>query len=455
MTQTELPKYTAIQFPGLVENEDKAISMLGGKSKVGKMLSNPNAPISLDFKQTHFSTKITGQTSKVNYLLAEVDEDFNCEIIGKMNTVLHFSAMADYHMDTERDAKMDDLRTAIETSDIDSILKFDFAHHQFPQGFEPPPMFTIKTYPTEYQFKGQKYDKSKRSIWPKVLPIDFCLDQVVVPNELPLEEYEKYTLLLSKDLQTLLQRAVIAFETRPIMTSVCLANLLDVNASDSDPNFRYIKSKILPLLAYFVTKGPLRYCYIKLGFDPRDNPHVSRRYQVADAASKKYKLRQIIKDQHPSHIFDGVNTNAYMIVHLCDLTDPVMAPLINDMAFHSDYSNYGGFYEDRDLAAIREVFRRRYANVVLNENNEIPETLEEAKLLNLKITKHSYQVNEVESVNESEDAISDNNSAVASAEDDFDFNLDEIVGTNDTERNYVQMNDLSKEVDAMLDNVNL
>eukprot|EP00835_Amoeboradix_gromovi_P001608 NODE_77_length_23338_cov_0.319463.p4 type:complete len:464 gc:universal NODE_77_length_23338_cov_0.319463:6068-7459(+) len=448
-------KLTAIQFPGLVEDEENALNLMGGKSKITSLLANRNSAISLEFKRDHFSTKIKGHQVCVNYLLAELDEDLCCTIAGTIDHMVHFSEMADYHMDVEKDIEMDKLRSAIDSTDLDSIFDFDFLNHKFQVDFEPPPVFTNKVHPTEYQFKGQKFDKNKKSLWPKVLKVDFSLDDFLIPGELPLEDYQKHVALLSKDLQNLLQRTVNAFKNRPIMTSVCLANILDIHSNDSSVQYRYMKSKILPLVSYFIPQGPFRYCYAKLGFDPRDKPDLSKKFQVLDAASKKYKIRQNFKDSQPSHIFDGQNAKVYMIVHLCDVTDPCLHKLINDMECLPSYNNYGGFYNEIDFAAIKEIFRRRYANVALNDNNEIPESLQEAKLLNLNIAhrKKSSEPHSDESEDNNDDAESED-SSINEDLPEFEFDLDEIVGTSEVERNYVQANDLSRQVDEMLENMN-
>eukprot|EP00834_Sanchytrium_tribonematis_P005070 NODE_285_length_10753_cov_0.438615.p2 type:complete len:460 gc:universal NODE_285_length_10753_cov_0.438615:9926-8547(-) len=450
-------KLKAVQFPGLVNNPEKAIEMLGGKEK---FIQNQETYLSLS--EDFFCSKVPAQIKKSNYLLVEVDEKSDVKIIGHIPTIIHFESLIDYKVSVPRDNNMEGLRKGVDECDIDEIRKFDFANHQFHSEFLPPPIFSNKLYPTDYAYKGQKYDKSKRSFWPKVPQIDFGLEDVVIPSELPSEEYERHVALLSKDLQNLLQRSVQIFSSRPIVTSVSLANLLGIEASDSDSNFRYIKGKLLPLITYFVPKGPFRFCYCKLGYDPRLHAQEAVKYQVLDATTRKYKLRKFVKDK-PSHIFDGIRLNSYMNIQICDIEDRELTNLLDEIPYSNTFSPFSGFMSLRDFAAMREVFRRRYANIALGESNLIPRNMEEARSLELKIkgfTKKSQSdiLPEEPTITEATDHDEESLNEFDNADDigipEIEFDYDVIVGTDDFERNNIELADLSKQVDSMLEHMN-
>ena len=448
MTQNR-PLLFAIQFPGKVNDADKAIKSLFPDSKVE---IKDNSVLTLQFLKEHFSAQIQSQPADVNVLLVDIDENYNCTIQGKINTIHHFAEMADYQMQVQKDTALSNLRQATMELDIDGIMAYELTEQQFPSDLEPPPVFSTRKYPTDYNFVGQKFDKAARIRWIRIKSIDLGIPDIEIPPKLDADTFVKYKSLLSNELKIILEKTIKIFEQRPIMTSVCLGNILNIAPSDSNRNFRYVKKKILPLIAYFIPRGPYRYSYVKLGFDVRLNPNVCCHYQILDGATKKFKIKEVLENQTLNHEFNGISPCTYLNIHLRDISDPLLRSCIEEMKFKTTYSDFGGFYEDIDFAAMKLIFRRKYANLVMQEQNEIPQTLAEAKLLDIKISTKK----QIKQQTDSEESIHSDDSIDPPVQDkdDFTFVYDDIVGTEQNERNHIQMEDLSKQVDAMLSNIN-
>jgi general transcription factor 3C polypeptide 5 (transcription factor C subunit 1) len=102
----------------------------------------------------------------------------------------------------------------------------------------------------------------------------------VVPDHPP-DEVVNHLNDIPQDAQ---DRIRMLFETRPIYTRAMLTALLT-------PDDRKIIKKLLPTIAYSVTQGAFRDCWIRYGYDPRSDPK-SRFYQVADVRNWNTSKKQ-------------------------------------------------------------------------------------------------------------------------------------------------------------------
>ena len=64
------------------------------------------------------------------------------------------------------------------------------------------------------------------------------------------------------------------FALRPIWTRVAILNSLEA------PEFRKHIKQLLPRVAYNMTRGPWRDCWVRYGFDPRKERDASAPYQM-------------------------------------------------------------------------------------------------------------------------------------------------------------------------------
>ena len=136
------------------------------------------------------------------------------------------------------------------------------------------------------------------------------------------------------------------FEKRPIASRLVLQNTFpDIAVWRLDLAATWIGSKS--------KGGPWRDCIIKHGLDPASDPQY-RMYQVVSIRSPGAKSKE---EDSGSHVFDGVTKTKGRTFQLCDITDPVLASIINTPHFRSGDEGYGGstfgWYHNGTIAKLK------------------------------------------------------------------------------------------------------
>ncbi|KZW04045.1 hypothetical protein EXIGLDRAFT_13046 [Exidia glandulosa HHB12029] len=173
----------------------------------------------------------------------------------------------------------------------------------------------------------------------------------------------------------LVQRVVEKLSERPVWTRTALVNQFSAAEEREMQNSKVV----LPLCAYMFNDGPWRDTFVRLGYDPRQDPE-ARFYQrlyfrntanemvkKATMAAKK-KAKGTGEDGKPeerntkSHIFDGQQTYTDTAVfQLCDITDPLLKELIDDPdAVRETVDERDGWYKESAITRIKGILRRKF-----------------------------------------------------------------------------------------------
>lgn len=124
---------------------------------------------------------------------------------------------------------------------------------------------------------------------------------------------------------------------RPIASRLVLANSL--------PEISIFKlNTTLPWITTKTREGPWKDCVIKRGIDPTSDPQYRLYQVVACRPQRSGKTKDADREDTDSgsHVFDGVTKMKGRTYQLCDITDPVMAPVVHTPVFRSREEGYGG-----------------------------------------------------------------------------------------------------------------
>jgi general transcription factor 3C polypeptide 5 (transcription factor C subunit 1) len=96
---------------------------------------------------------------------------------------------------------------------------------------------------------------------------------------------------------------------------------------------------MMPAVAYFFIDGPWRCCWVRYGYDPRNNSD-SKIYQVVEMRATRIQsmidmfplaLRKAADSVPEKHVFDGLHIISNMSqFQYCDLTFPLIQNIINN-----------------------------------------------------------------------------------------------------------------------------
>ncbi|KAM3085423.1 tau 95 subunit of transcription factor TFIIIC [Clarireedia jacksonii] len=170
---------------------------------------------------------------------------------------------------------------------------------------------------------------------------------------------------------------------RPIWTRRALTNRL------ANETGLYLMKPALSYVGYQFRAGPWRDSVIRYGVDPRKDPQY-RIYQTlffklyddderAAEGTWKDMRSQYTRNQTygtgdcPSHMFNGTSlTLDGKVWQLCDITDPVLLPLIRDAPMAIEYDNNSdGYYNNGTMAKIRAIMKTKL--IAIRSNKAIPE----------------------------------------------------------------------------------
>jgi general transcription factor 3C polypeptide 5 (transcription factor C subunit 1) len=124
--------------------------------------------------------------------------------------------------------------------------------------------------------------------------------------------------LLTETQQFVLDQLKILYEQRPIWTQRGMKDQCPAAAG----HFKFILKQI----AYCVTRGPYRGCFIKYGYDPRKELE-AKVYQTIDIRQVKSRHSELQTKQ--THIFDGKTLVDTTVIQICDIIDPDIKSFID------------------------------------------------------------------------------------------------------------------------------
>lgn len=250
-----------------------------------------------------------------------------------------------------------------------------FTHHPLPfnWGYRQNPLIS-----TEVDAETGETNIVNRSKMPKLeMQYVHCDEDEDVPTK-PHHEVPDDPVL--KDFVVALQQAM---NERPIWTRRALQNRLA-----NEPGY-YLMKPALQYVGYQFRSGPWRDALIRYGVDPRKDPSC-RIYQTIffklyeederapdgqwkDMRSQYTKHQVFGTGDCPSHMFNGTSlTLDGKVWQICDITDPLLAPLIQDAPMAKKYdNNHDGYYNNGTLAKIRAIMKTKL--IAIRSKKEIPE----------------------------------------------------------------------------------
>ncbi|KAI0662974.1 RNA polymerase III transcription factor IIIC subunit-domain-containing protein [Cubamyces menziesii] len=354
--------------------------------------------------------------------------EYTVEAVGTVPKTARFRSMADFQYQPDMSDPVAHLRTAMDTMDVDGILKYhippeteDYTVTETdPSAMEidpqllgegevamsntsaktrsnlrlfTPPLFSRQGVPQNYNYKAnpasvetivvdeETGEEKKRLInrmrWKGYGPIAISYADKGVPDK-PSAAVEEQRGQADKKI---LQRLEELFAERPVWTRAAIFNQFTPLEVRDIINSKYL----LPLVSYVFEDGPWRDTYVRLGYDPRQDPEarfyqrlyfrninhpisrpsvVSRRQEQRNESAQ---ARFSGVDDRRSHIFDGVTvTSETAAFQLCDITDPMLKEMIEDEdALRETCSERDGWYTTHALERIKAVLRHKFFSLLL------------------------------------------------------------------------------------------
>lgn len=321
--------YSCIEYPGIVNNVNKAIETLGGLQSVAHVLADTKKRLELRFRPNDVYCKPASSTNdkmcglllkvrrrkrqspKVDLLdsrpvpasMTGTDEPHGCqgqpgddgyeydvEVLGKLTTLISFPGMCDYqylpfvrNKEGENEGILHKLQLTLKTE------REEYLSRDAPL-FLPPHMFSRFEFPL-YGFQNERslFDSEKNAVSSVLLgtgrkarpayvhTVGFSDPTPAEPIPEALEVADRYCHHgLREELKAL-------FEERPIWSAAAIRYRLRHNP------FAKIHSHLyrgLACFTYSFTGGPWRSFYIRIGYDPRKDP-AAKKYQCIDFRNRQ------------------------------------------------------------------------------------------------------------------------------------------------------------------------
>ena len=279
---------------------------------------------------------------------------YKAEAIGKIETTHRFNSLPDLQIQSGEVPVMRELSQHVTRPDYDVLKSFHIDLKSGTEGitalprppdFIPPDMDAVD--PFDPQIVAQNF--TARFMAPKAAQdagegnAETSVQSAAKPAPKPIPRYTP-----GAPIPDILKGAIESlknfFGKRPIATGTVLSNCLpgipkyklDAAATWIGPKFK---------------EGPWKDCVVRRDIDPTTDPEY-RKHQIVAV-----RPHVSSKGEGGSHIFDGQEKLKGRGYQLCDITDPVLAKLINTPTFRSGAEGYGGpacgWYYNGTMAKIK------------------------------------------------------------------------------------------------------
>ncbi|XP_025114194.1 general transcription factor 3C polypeptide 5-like [Pomacea canaliculata] len=366
-------RFTCIEYPGVVQNVDKALETLGGASSISKALAE-NRKLELRFRpQDPYCKPAYGTMNKVSSLLLKVKRrrksnpadshildggddsnafEYKVEILGIITSSYKFQAMCDFQYLPFQRKENGSYESILDKLVVKPFMaRSEFLARDTPL-FLPPVLFSRLDMPQKYSFEADKMRRrleehssvsTPESIMRKGRKRREVSTQFVSfeDKDIPAEPSPDAINNFRKPLYTeLLDELKKLFEERPIWGKAGLRYRLRHNPS-AEKHLKFV----LPLVAYFFLNGPWRVLWVKYGYDPRKDPSAFK-YQTVDfrlrhgPANEEVQARKLlarnsrfVRPKQPLNVEDSYELNIELL-QKDDEPDPDKQPQVQDFEFH-------------------------------------------------------------------------------------------------------------------------
>ncbi|CAO3666482.1 unnamed protein product [Umbelopsis vinacea] len=385
-------EFINIEYPGRVNNYQKAFNNLGGVPALEK----ENPEVELKFRANYpLSHGIPGNVVNTKNLLLKVtrkvkksnpDEQvgaYEAEMVGHIGKTCRFRAMADFQFIVPPENRIAKIKKAVVECDVDQMMKFKLAEDDYDNlELIPPPLFTRQEMPFDYRYK-QRQIKPYCVTWEdKAIPQKPQGNIRIFENE-PAEALK----LVKEELARVLNMASSALRGASNLDQVCYKRQTKAVASPVSANTHF---SVMPALSYNALSGPWRDTWIKYGYDPKIHPDAYQ-YQVLDVRriyvgrtnkvmrGKRKPLESAetaatdsepVDDSPPlNHRWDGTDIpesqNNYM---LCDILLPEPKRIIDDPKYRKETcTKDSGFIYPTVFKDLRKIMKTIIAAVLNGE----------------------------------------------------------------------------------------
>jgi len=286
-------KFVSITYPGKVNNVENMCKNFGGIQNIEKVFNDKSSRLSLKFRPNDPSCKpvLSNKKNGISLLLRvkkykRKDKDEYCyysEFIGTITTTYEFTAFCDYqYLPVMKDKQSNQLVDVTKYTSVNTILEtlrnvtkpLDAFDKESPL-FLPPLVFSRTDTAQVYNYRDLCLIKDSYQ--------PCCAYVVNVGEKVPQTPHPEAENILDR-LDPIVKKRCDElkelFRKRPIWSRKALQNVSQCT--------HYNLINILPLCAYYCATGPWRTLWIRLGYDPSNDPDAFR-YQIIDFRIRRGK----------------------------------------------------------------------------------------------------------------------------------------------------------------------
>ncbi|KAL5012603.1 hypothetical protein ScPMuIL_011154 [Solemya velum] len=286
-------RFVNVEFPGVVQNVEKALQTLGGIDTISKTYSTATKRLPLTWRpDDQYAKPAFGDRTNTTNLLMKVQRKksldgtykYRVEVVGVVDISYQFKAMADFQflpMQKKDDGQYESLLNKLTFKD--QINYQEYCNRDVPL-FIPPVIFSRNDMPGDYLFRKEVQHR-QNYMDPSKTRADNLIGTVRqkrtvftifinFEDNVPLEPIKRAREELQDKFSAAQENEVIElFKKRPIWSK---AGLLSQFSGHKD-RLKFI----LPLLSFYYLTGPWRCMWCRFGYSPRENPQ-AKIYQTID-----------------------------------------------------------------------------------------------------------------------------------------------------------------------------
>lgn len=398
----DLPKITAIEYPANVQNEERAIEMVGGPEAIAKATETRDTPLELRFRDDPFEHPISSRLAKNSNILLKItvakrhvdaaggdlrkalelaEGQYEAVPTNIIEANFRFREMSDYQYNTMNSPFINKFRESLATGDLEAVksLKMEGANmlKDDQADIVPPPKFSSIKYPFPYAYKQNPAvavvdDGSGGS---KLINTTASqkLDSVIIgwDEEVPTGP-QKQLAEPTGNVKSYVEKLKEMFDERPLWTRRAMKDRCNLE----EKNLRLA----IPYVAYLYKSGPYRGGYVKYGIDVKSTSDYAI-YQIEHFRLFSKEEEESIRKRHrPTqqkegeqdyfpYIFDGVHMPNPGMVQFCDITDPELVEILQSAKIREKPDYNDGWYEHRFINAVRKIIKIKM--VALKEEKDM------------------------------------------------------------------------------------
>lgn len=285
------------------------------------------------FTKDVFSKRVRSTPVEHNKNIVEVEiTDNEAKIISKLEKIEEFKTAADFYVPIGQEARefYESIHRSLISNDLNSLFDESIRVEEYikENGF---PEIPLPITSTSSHFENFESAICKFENFPKI-PVERVKFGDPVPKAYPKEAMRLLQKNLTKE-QFELQHSFYqqVFQKTPISRFRTIVEEYEKR----DINFKQgislnMLKRCVAVHAYFIVSGPWRKCWIRLGFDPSQDPDCYV-YQAVEMRSKKANFQLF---QRPEIIAEVSKNKAWYLLKECDPIDGFMSQALKNLIIY-------------------------------------------------------------------------------------------------------------------------